>query len=186
MKSLVTPDINPLAELLKAKNREAFSTLYDQYSATLFNIIGKIVRNTKASEELLQDIFIKVWKNIDRYDASKGTLFTWMLNITRNTCIDYLRSSRHKRELNSHPLDEGETTLTAGCNMPYTPENSELRGWALKLDHKYRQIIDLIYFWGYTQEDVSKILNIPLGTVKTRSRNGLQQLRILYKNMYND
>jgi len=62
-------------------------------------------------------------------------------------------------------------------------ENSELRRLALKLETKYRQIIDLVYFWGYSQEEVAKMLNIPLGTVKTRSRAGLQQLRSLYQNM---
>ncbi|HRI19707.1 MAG TPA: RNA polymerase sigma factor [Panacibacter sp.] len=184
MTTTLVKDTNQLPDLLKLKSREAFESLYDNFSPALYGVICKMVQNTGTGEELLQDVFVKIWKNIDRYDASRGTLFTWMLNITRNTCIDYLRSSRHKMQmqLNGAPLE----SISVGAELNYNPENSELRGLALKLEHKYRQIIDLVYFWGYSQEEVSQMLNIPLGTVKTRSRNGLQELRKLYQNFNNN
>ena len=84
-------DTNYLLEQLRLKNCAAFSELYDKYAPALLGIIHKIVKNNGIEEELLQDVFVKVWKNIERYDATKGTLFTWMLNIARNTCIDYLQ-----------------------------------------------------------------------------------------------
>jgi len=175
-------DTNYLLEQLRLKNAAAFSELYDKYAPALLGIIHKIVKNNGVEEELLQDVFVKVWKNIERYDAAKGTLFTWMLNIARNACIDYLRSSEHK--IQKQFTNELKPVNTVDNTLSYNPENSELRGLAFRLEHKYRQIIDLVYFWGYSQEEVSKMLNLPLGTVKTRSRNGLQELRILYKSLY--
>jgi len=175
----VTPN-DMLPGLMKTKSCEAFSNLYDKYSGALYGIIYKMVQNANIGEELLQDVFVKIWKNIDKYDPAKGTLFTWMLQITRNTCIDHLRAKEHKMKFQSE-INLQEKLATPEMN--YNNENSELRNLALKLDTKYRQIIDLVYFWGYSQEEVAKMLNIPLGTVKTRSRTGLQQLRSLYQNM---
>src|SRR4051812_42180838 len=104
-----------------------------------------------------------------------------MLQISRNTCIDYLRTRQHKMQLStSMPVEWHEPTASSS-DVPYNTENTELRGLAFKLEHKYRQIIDLVYFWGYSQEEVSQLLNIPLGTVKTRSRVGIQQSRDLYR-----
>jgi len=176
----VTPNDTMLPDLLKTKSRDAFSELYDKYSGALYGIIYKMIQKENIAEELLQDVFIKVWKHIDKYDSSKGTLFTWMLQIMRNTCIDHLRTKEHKIKFQSE-INLQETLATPEIHL--NNENSELRRLALKLETKYRQIIDLVYFWGYSQEEVAKMLNIPLGTVKTRSRAGLQQLRSLYQNM---
>ncbi len=179
MPNLLVKDTNTLPNLLKTKSSKVFNILYDNYSPALFGIICRMVKNTATAQELLQDVFVKVWKNMDNYDTSKGTLFTWLLNITRNACIDYLRSSRYKIEhrLNAE-ISDSNVVLTG---LDYNPDKSELRNMALKLNHKYRQIIDLVYFWGYTQEEVSKMLRIPLGTVKTRSRSGIKELREFYK-----
>jgi len=180
MTATLTSDNNLFSDLLKTRSRDAFSELYDKYSAALFGVICRIVQNKVIGEELLQDVFIKIWKNIDKYEASKGTLFTWMLHITRNTCIDYLRSMQHKMQMRMRP--ELQETLAAPATSQCKAENTELRGFAFKLEHKYQQVIDLLYFRGYSQEEVAQTLKIPLGTVKTRSRMGLQQLRTLYEN----
>ena len=179
MTTALTTDNTCLSELLKAGSRDAFSELYDKYSPALFGIISRIVQNKAVGEELLQDIFIKIWKNIDKYEASKGTLFTWMLHITRNTCIDYLRSVQHKMQMHTQP--QLLETLTIPEAAQYKAEHAELKGLAFKLEHKYKEVIELLYFWGYSQEEVAQRLQIPLGTVKTRSRMGLQQLRTLYE-----
>ncbi|HEY6975815.1 MAG TPA: RNA polymerase sigma factor [Chitinophagaceae bacterium] len=173
---------NHFCKLLKSKNPEAFSALYDSYSGALYTVIYKIVKNSNIAEELLQDVFVKVWKNIDRYDAARGTLFTWMLKIARNTSVDHLRSSQHKMQLNSKVCEQETEESIVAESRHYNAENMELRGLALKLEDKYKQVIDLVYFWGYSQEEVSQILNLPLGTVKTRCRTGLRQLKRLYQN----
>ncbi|MEP7318586.1 MAG: sigma-70 family RNA polymerase sigma factor [Panacibacter sp.] len=129
-------DTNYLLEQLRLKDCSAFAELYDKYAPALFGIIYKIVHDTSIGEELLQDVFVKVWKNIERYDAGKGTLFTWMLNIARNTCLDYLRSSEHKTQ--KQRTEELKTINAVDNNLPYNPENSELRGlhlnWNINTD----------------------------------------------------
>ena len=85
-----------LVNLLKQNNKAAFSYLYDHYSGALFGIILKIVnQDEETSEDVLQDVFIKIWKKIATYDSTKGTLFTWMLNIARNTAIDKVRTFKN-------------------------------------------------------------------------------------------
>jgi RNA polymerase sigma factor (sigma-70 family) len=171
-------DTNELVVAIQNRSEEAFCILYDDYAAALFGITYKIVNNKTVAEELLQDVFVKIWKHIDMYDAAKGTLFTWMLNITRNTCKDYFRSKGYRyqtievqRELDDIPIK-------------YMPQSSSYQeeGWEMlhltqKLEPKYKEIIDLVYIYGYSQEQVAEQLNLPLGTVKTRSRAALNQLR---------
>ena len=172
-------DSKQLCELLKTRSSNAFAQLYDKYSGALYGIICRMVQNANVAEELLQDVFVKVWKNIDKYDTEKGSLFTWLLQITRNTCIDHMRTKQHKFRFNAD-IDTQKEKVASQHEGSYNFENTELRNLAFKLEYKYRQIIDLVYFWGYSQEEVAQMLNIPLGTVKTRSRAGLQQLRTLY------
>jgi RNA polymerase sigma-70 factor, ECF subfamily len=175
------PTIAPIAtpqliELLRQKSRQGFSHLYDNYAPALYGIICNIVKDTAAAEDVLQDAFVKVWKNIEYYKEEKGTLFTWLLNITRYTAIDYLRSRQHKQQLKNQNLTDSEYIEGRAYVQPNV-ENAGLRGLVAKLEPKYRQVIDLVYFRGYTQDEVSKILDMPLGTVKTRARMGLQILR---------
>jgi RNA polymerase sigma-70 factor, ECF subfamily len=165
-----------LVELLRQKNRDGYNELYERYAATLYGIICKIVNDTSTAEDILQDTFVKVWKNIDNYSKEKGSLFTWLLNIARYTAIDYLRSKQHRQKLKNQTTTDNEyiqETFYTVDNL----DNSSLKGLVAKLEPKYREVIDLVYFWGYTQDEVSKILNMPLGTVKTRARMGLQILR---------
>src|SRR5262249_32304784 len=135
---------NQLIEMLRAKSEEGFKLLYDRYSAALFGVICKIVNNNEASEELLQDVFVKVWHNIEKFSSEKGTLFTWLLNVARNTCIDYLRSKQHKIYKQTGEHKENDNAVGVATHIHYNAENSELRGIARKLDVKYRQIIDMV------------------------------------------
>jgi RNA polymerase sigma-70 factor, ECF subfamily len=175
------PTIAPIAtheliELLRQKSRQGFNQLYDSYAPALYGIISNIIKDTAAAEDVLQEAFVKVWKNIAQYQEEKGTLFTWLLNITRYTAIDFLRSKQHKQQLKNQSLIDSEY-IERQANVQPNVENSGLRGLVAKLEPKYREIIDLVYFLGHTQDEVSKILNMPLGTVKTRARMGLQILR---------
>lgn len=163
------------------QNDDAFSDLYNNYAAALFGICLKLVRCKATAEDLLQDVFVKIWKHINTYDALKGTLFTWMLNITRNTCIDYLRSKQHRQrmQVSENGLEYTGIDIATG-NIAYKEESNELKQFTQKLDPKYKEVIDLVYIYGYTQDKVSEMLNIPLGTVKTRSRMAIKQLRSMY------
>jgi RNA polymerase sigma-70 factor, ECF subfamily len=178
---LIKMETNELVIGLQNKSEEAFSVLYDDYSAALFGIAFKIVKNKTAAEELLQDVFVKIWKHIDTYDATKGTLFTWMLNITRNTCKDYFRTKHYHYQslIVQEELDDIPSKYMPQSTS-YQAESWEMQQLTQKLVPKYKEIIDLIYIYGYSQEQVAEKLNIPLGTVKTRSRDALRQLREIY------
>lgn len=164
--------------LLQARNTHAFSWLYDNYSSALLGGIMRIVEDKPTAENLLQDTFVKIWRNIDDFDTQRGTLFTWIFNIARNTAIDYIRSKAHHQSLKNQNID----TLVHIENAYYTQPNINTIGVkdiVLKLNKENRDVIDLIYFNGYTQEEASEALNIPLGTVKTRVRIAIRELRKL-------
>jgi len=173
--------INDLVVQLKARKEYAFSVLYDNYAPVLLGIAAKIVGNQQVGEDVLQEVFVKIWQNIDTYDGSKGTPFTWMLNIARNASRDYLRSKQyhHQPRIAENGL-ESVDSCTPSYQSNARDESQDLRGIIHNLDAKYRELIDLIYIHGYTQMEVSQMLNIPIGTVKTRCRYELQQLKSNY------
>ena len=164
-----------LVFLLRQKTRYGFAVLYDKYAASLYGVISRMVTDPSASEDVLQEVFVKVWNHIGQYDESKGAFYTWLVNIARNAAIDHLRTMQRKVQLKNQ-LD------LAGEYMDERPlyqqaENLGLKTSVAKLEQKYRAVIDLLYFYGCTQEEAAKILNLPLGTVKTRARAALQVLR---------
>jgi RNA polymerase sigma-70 factor, ECF subfamily len=181
MAHLNETEVQELIADLKDKSKTAFSVLYDSYAGALLGVVYRMVNDKDIAEELLQDIFIKIWKHIDLYNAAKGTLFTWMLNIARNTCKDYFRSKQHRcqMQVSEKGLEYLESNA-AGDRLNYREEFSDLKQLAYKLETKYKKIIDLVYFFGYSQQEVAVMLNIPLGTVKTRSRMALKILRGAY------
>ena len=164
---------------LKQQNKESIAQLYDQYGATLYGIILKIVQHEEIAKDVLQEVFVKIWKNGARYDTKKGSIFTWMLNIARNTAIDKTRSVSFRQKGKIQDLDQtvyNNTSLTTEQNTDVIGLKSFVNG----LDEKYREIIDLVYFRGYTQKEVEKHLNIPLGTVKSRVRIALRELKRIF------
>ena len=173
----ILAETKELVMLLKDKDREAFSTLYDKYSAALFGFIGRIVRSNHVAEELLQDVFVKIWRNIESYEPARGALFTWMVSIARNTCIDHLRSKQYKTDVQTSAIPEDVESFPIMFSETNNTENKDLHKLSQTLDEKYRRIIDMLYFMGYSQKEVARELDIPLGTVKTRSRKALIQLR---------
>jgi RNA polymerase sigma factor (sigma-70 family) len=175
MPAIPTIETQQLVEQLKQRNRGGFTELYDHYASTLYGVICRVVNDTVTAEDVLQETFVKVWKNIELYSEDKGSFFTWLLNITRYTAIDYLRSRQHKQKLKNH--DDPNNGYLHEHVYLQAVEYTGLKGLVAKLEPKYREVIDLLYFWGYTQDEVSRILGIPLGTVKTRARMGLQMLR---------
>jgi RNA polymerase sigma-70 factor, ECF subfamily len=168
-----------IVQLLRSEHQEAISYLYDNYSASLFGVALRIVRSRELAEQVLQDSFLKVWRNGSQYDRSKGKLYTWMLNITRNTAIDATRTNYYKFYSKS---DDISTLYAAESGEGIHPDQIGLRQLVDKLDEKYRVLIEKIYFEGYTQQEVVDELNIPIGTVKTRVRAAVEQLRGVFAN----
>jgi RNA polymerase sigma-70 factor (ECF subfamily) len=166
-----------LVQGLKARDQKIFSYLYDHYSPALYGVIVKVLNDNSSAGDVLQEVFLKVWRHRDTYDETKGRLFTWMLNIARNTAIDILRSKSHKLEQKIQNL----TDDVHGVNGPLTVQPSiDYLGFSRvleKLTKEQRTLIDLAYYKGCTQEEISRVMEIPLGTVKTRMRNAIIQLR---------
>jgi RNA polymerase sigma factor (sigma-70 family) len=168
-----------LIYLLQQKNQTAFAYLYDNYSPALNSAIIKMVDDAQLSEDILQETFVKIWNNFGQYDAAKGRLFTWMINITRNLTIDTLRSKGYKKQ---QKIAQDENFVSSKQDKNYYGSMYDTIGLRkqvqfLKPDQKI--IIDLAYFNGYTQEEISKEMSIPLGTVKTRMRAAIMELRKL-------
>jgi RNA polymerase sigma factor (sigma-70 family) len=155
--------------------------LYQNYSPALFGTINKMIADEQISEDILQEAFVKIWNNFDQYDSSKGRLFTWMINITRNLTIDTLRSKSYKKQQKifseDYIVNANQDRLSTVTFYDTIGLKKEVQN--LKPDQKI--IIDLAYFNGFTQEEISKEMNIPLGTVKTRMRTAIIELRKLLR-----
>lgn len=164
---------------LNHKDREAFNYLYDNYASSLYGVIIKIIGSQdEVVNDLLQETFVKIYSHIDQYDPEKGRLYTWMLNIARNTAIDYARSRKFKQRHNNIKLGNLDSTISSeNLSNDFPVDHIGLESVTERLEKKYKSIIDLLYFKGYTHQQVSEILDIPLGTVKTRLRKALELLK---------
>lgn len=166
-----------LVMLLKDRDQQAFSYLYDNYSAALNGIIYRMVEDRELAEDILQEAFVKIWNNFSSYDMSKGRLFTWMLNLTRNLTIDTLRSKGYRKQAKISADENSVSNITDDSRMAERFDAMGLRKQLVNLKPEQRAIIDLAYFNGYTQDEISKEMGIPLGTVKTRMRSAIIELR---------
>ena len=168
-----------LIQLLKTGDESAFSYLYDHYSGALFGVIFKIIGDQPLAEDILQEAFVKIWNNFSSYDSSKGRLFTWMLNITRNLTIDTLRSKSYKKQSKIQGSENAVNYAGSNVNENERFDAMGIRKQTSLLKEDQKQIIDMAYFDGFTQEEISKKLGIPLGTVKTRMRAAISVLKKL-------
>jgi len=175
------PSEDLLVAAMKLGKQNAYSQLYDSYSHTLYGVISKIVRSEEYAPDVMQDSFVKIWKNIAHYDVQKSTLFTWMLNITRNTAIDFIRSKNYRASKENQNLEDSVNSIELQTSNTQKEDLIGIKDKALSLDEKYSVLIEKLYFEGYTQEEVSEELNIPLGTVKTRVRKAMIELREILK-----
>ena len=179
MKSQTTYSEQELVSLLQQRNNTAFSYLYDNYSGALNGIINQIVPESETANDVLQEVFVSIWRKIESYDPTKGRLFTWMLNIARNASIDKLRSRSYRNSLKNQTLAENVNDPLNLQVIKPVYDNIGLRKIVSQLKEEQRTLIELSYFQGYTHEEIAKVMNIPLGTVKTRIRSALIQLRTM-------
>ncbi len=162
---------------LRQQDQGAFSYLYDNYAAALNGVIYRMVEDKELSEDILQEAFVKIWNNFAAYDAGKGRLFTWMLNIARNLTIDTLRSKGYKKQQKISSDENSVSNYTDNSSGAERFDAMGLRKQLSVLKPEQRGIIEMAYFGGYTQDEISKELGIPLGTVKTRMRSAIIELR---------
>jgi RNA polymerase sigma-70 factor (ECF subfamily) len=164
---------------LKSQDPARFAVLYKRFSNALYGILLSIVKDEDEAQDLLQDAFVKIWRNAAKYERSKGTVFTWMLNIARNQAIDFLRSKRAGQAKQSFSLEESvyiaETVPAQDASQAAGQEAAE---YLALLPEAQRKLMHMVYVEGYTHAEVADQTGLPLGTVKTRIRTALQSLRM--------
>ena len=166
-----------IVELLQERNEKAISLLYENYGDTLFGVANKVVRNEELAQDVLQESFVKIWKKSDSYDPSKAKLFTWLFRITRNTAIDKLRSRNTKSDKEIQ-MDVSDV-YNLGVNS-IKPELIDVQENLNKIENKYKVVLEALFFQGMTQQEASEELDIPLGTIKSRLKIGLRELKKIY------
>ena len=168
-------------DLILKKDDKAYTLLYDMYSKSLFAVIINLVKDREEAEDVLQDVFVKIWKNISSYEETKGRFYTWMLNIARNTAIDKLRSKNFNNSKKNLSSDNFVHLLDESNKLTNKIDSIGILEFVQKLKPKCIAIIDLLFFKGYTQQEAADELEIPLGTVKTQNRNCINDLRTFLK-----
>ncbi|WP_340074672.1 RNA polymerase sigma factor [Leptobacterium sp. I13] len=167
-----------IVQLLIEKDEKGMSLLYDYYSDALYGIALKITNDEELAKDVLQEGLIKVWIKIDSYDPKKAKLFTWLFRIIRNTAIDKIRSVKPKADQEIQ-LEVSNVYTIEGIRIH--PEHIDVVKHLNNLDTKYQMVIEALFFKGMTQQEASETLNIPLGTVKSRLKIGLRELRKIYE-----
>lgn len=181
MNTKVTYSEQELVALLQQRNEHSFGYLYDNYSGALLGVISSIVSEQETARDVLQEVFVNIWRKMESYDPTKGRLFTWIMNIARNAAIDKIRSRAYQDSLKNYSIPDSVDTNIAGTSTLPKVDDVGLKKVLTKLTDEHRVLIDLSYFQGYTHDEISKMLAIPLGTVKTRIRSALTHLRTMIK-----
>jgi RNA polymerase sigma factor (sigma-70 family) len=166
-----------LVAALKLNQKTAFEYLYENYSGALYGLIYKVLKDEDKAADVMQDVFLKIWKKIGDYDTSKGSLYTWMMNISRNAAIDLYR-----KEKNVFNIDIDDQTRNIDALHQDNPDinTMDLRNIVDKLTPERKILLDLVYLQGYTQQEAAEKLDIPLGTAKSRIRTALEDLKHYY------
>lgn len=159
------------------RDPSAFEKIYELYSEALYGVINSVLHNAEVSEEVLQDSFVKIWNNSDKYNPKKGRFFTWMLNIARNSAIDKTRSKDFKNQKKNHKAEYFVDILEEKQSFLTSVDAIGIKKYVGLLEPICKKIIHFLFFKGYTQKETAETLEIPLGTVKTRNRICINNLR---------
>ena len=166
-----------LVSKLRAKDRSALEYLYDHYSSALYGVIFRILKKEEIAEEVLQDVFMKIWDRFESYDSTKGKLFTWMVNIARNQAIDKTRSKEISKDSKTSTIEKSVSRIDSEDYVEQKIEGIGVKDILKNLTDDQKFVVEHLYFQGYSQSELAEEFDIPLGTVKTRLRLAMQHLR---------
>ncbi len=172
-----------LMQRLLHKDKRAFEAIFDRYGDLVYSTSLRVLRDAHLAQDVSQEIFVRLWRKPESYVAERGRFLTWLISVTRNRAVDEIRSrSRRLRHETASP-EEQEREIPAGegndpaLNAQLAEQARTVRAALADLPPEQRQVIELAYFGGLTQQEISDRLDQPLGTVKTRIRLGMQKLR---------
>ncbi len=175
-----------LLERIQRRDEQSLAKLYDRYAALLYTLAFRIVSTQEESEDIVQEAFLQVWNKANSYIKDRGTVYSWITTLTRNKAIDRVRSKRYKQQSKETRLDEIDKTPATHSPNPHQTvvlkEYQEIVTAAQKkLSSIEAKILELSYYGGYSQAEIAQILKMPLGTVKTKMRQGIIKLRQLVR-----
>jgi RNA polymerase sigma-70 factor (ECF subfamily) len=180
-KAAVHIDEKTLVARLRSKDKSALEYLYNHYSGALYGVISRVIKKEEVAEEVLQDVFLKIWDKIYNYDPERGKLFTWMLNIARNQAIDKTRSKEISKEGKTSGIENLVSKIDSQEFVEQAIEGIGVKEILKGLPEEQKFVVDQLYFQGYSQSELAEEFSIPLGTVKTRLRLAMNQLRSITK-----
>jgi RNA polymerase sigma-70 factor, ECF subfamily len=166
-----------LLSAIRSGDEQAMEQLYGRYSSIIYSVALRVLGDTGAAEDILQDIFMKLWRNPDIFDASRGTLGGWLAVITRNRAIDFLRKRRLETDITDVVVGYVPDMLS-GAELSRALE--KIRGTLAGMPSSQRSALEMAYFEGLTHTEIAQKTGEPLGTIKTRIRSGLQALRKVF------
>ena len=171
-----------LVDRVRQRDKQAFGELYDMFSGALYGVCLKLLSDTDEANDALQNAMIKAWERFDSYDAEKAALYTWLLNITRNHCIDQLRKKGRRPQIQDIQSSvSGAEAAGKSSDMRINENVIGLKEAVGKLNQDQKFVIDAAYFQGFTQQEISDEYDIPLGTVKTRMRSAMKELKRIFQ-----
>lgn len=179
-------DLDLIARITRG-DESALSSLYDRYGRLLYTLVFRMLHSVEEAEDIVQQIFLQIWNKADSYKADRGSVYTWLVTITRNRTIDRVRSKGFKKH--HHNVNLGSLAAIADGDRSSDPHSTVLlreyeaivRSGLQSLDHEVREVLLLAYYQGYSQSEIAEVLDLPLGTVKTRMRKGILILRDILK-----
>lgn len=174
-----TDDIH-LMRRIADRDQQALMALYQQYGRAVFSLAYRILGNSTLAEEVTQDTFLKVWHQTTRWDSEKGKLRNWLLTIAQFTAIDRLRKEGRQPAIHHDSIEDTDESLLTASNDSRWQDGSLLRMMVSQLPEPQAHLIELAFFAGMSHGEIAEALHMPLGTVKTRLRAGLQRLRELW------
>lgn len=180
MTTIITSIEKEITDLLAQRSSRAVSLIYDNYGAAIYGVILRIVGDEALAKDVMQEAFMKIWKNADSYNKEKGRLFTWLINISRNAAIDKTRSKGYRKSASSNDITEEVFRLSDESSQIKT-EHIGLRNLVDRLEPEQKKVIDMVYFGGYTHQETSDELQVPLGTVKSRIKIAIRELKKVFE-----
>lgn len=165
------------------RDKLAFEALYDRYGDLVYSTALRVLRDAHLAQDISQEIFVRIWRKPESYVAERGRFLTWLISVTRNRAVDEVRSRGRRQRYETASPEEQERELPAGeandpaLNAQLAEQAHVVRAALAELPPEQRQVIELAYFGGLTQQEIADRLSQPLGTVKTRIRLGMQKLR---------